>query len=411
MDILKMAKDAKAASLQLLSSSAKERNSAILAIAKNLSKNKEKILAANSQDILAAKEQNISSALIDRLLLDEKRLSSLIHAVESIAAQEEVVFQTLSEDKRKDGLVIQKQSIPLGVIGMIFESRPNVIIDAASLAIKSANAILLKGGKEAQRSNQILVDIVRESIASFIPRESVQLITNKEQVAEMLELRDYIDLIIPRGGEGLIDYVYKNSKIPVIAHFKGLCHIFIDASANLTQALEICLNAKVQRPGVCNAVETLLLHEQIPETFYQDLFQALDAHQVEIRADLTTHKILPKTKLATSADWDTEYLDKILSIRTLKNVDEAIAHIQSHGTHHTEAILSETPHNIEKFLNSIDASCIAVNASTRFNDGGELGLGAEIGISTSKIHAYGPMGAKELCTSRFVIVGKGHTRK
>jgi glutamate-5-semialdehyde dehydrogenase len=411
MDILQMAKNAKAASVKLLSSKAKDRNGAILAIAQNLLDKKAEILAANAKDIDLAKQQKTSAALIDRLLLDEKRLLALIESVKSIAAQDEVVFQTLSETKRKDGLIIQKQSIPLGVIGMIFESRPNVIIDAATLAIKSANAVLLKGGKEAQHSNQILSDIVREAITLFIPRDTVQLITSKEQIADMLELRDYIDLVIPRGGEGLIDYVYKNSKIPVIAHFKGLCHIYIDESANLTQAIEICLNAKVQRPGVCNAMETLLLHEKLPTSFYQKLFQVLNDNHVEIRADEITHKILPETKLASPADWDTEYLDKILSVKTVRNIDEAISHIQKHGTHHTEAILSTTTSNIEKFLNSIDASCITVNASTRFNDGGELGLGAEIGISTSKIHAYGPMGAKELCTARFVIVGEGHIRK
>jgi glutamate-5-semialdehyde dehydrogenase len=411
MNVTKKAEAAKKASLELLSSTKQQRTSALLAIAEGLREERDLILAANKKDMQHADEVALSGALKDRLLLNASRIESMARAVEDISKQPEVAFQTIEETKRSDGLVITKQRIPLGVVGIIFESRPNVVIDCAALCIKSANATLLKGGKEAQHSNQILIDIVRKAITEYLPEDSVQLIDSKEEAQEMLTLKDLIDVIIPRGGENLIDYVMEHSTIPVIAHYKGLCHMYIDSSADLDKTYEVILNAKCQRPGVCNAIETLIIHKDIPAKFLQRLHEGFLKHETEMRVSPSIREYFPTSVAVLPEDWSTEYLDNIISIIQVKDMQEAIAHIQTFGTHHTEAICSETKNNIEVFLNSIDASCIMVNASTRFNDGGELGLGAEIGISTTKLHAYGPMGAKELTTSRFVVIGKGHIRK
>jgi len=358
----------------------------------------------------------MSGAMIDRLKLDDAAISGMIKGVADIRSQEEVVGMIESETKREDGLIIQKQRIPLGVIAMIFESRPNVVIDCSALAIKSGNAMILKGGKEAAHSNQILAEIVREAIKSHIPENTIQLLDSKDRslINDLLKMKDEISVVIPRGGESLIEHVYKNATMPVIAHFKGLCHLYIHSDANLKQAHEIWLNGKVQRPGVCNALETLLVHKSIEDTFLSTLIDELGKEKVEIRADkiiLGKYGDRSFVVAASESDWDTEYLDKILSIKMVDDEDEAINHIQKHGTFHTEAICAKDKAVIEKFKTMIDCSCIAVNASTRFNDGGQLGLGAELGISTTKFHAYGPMGAKEMTTTRFVIQGDGHIRK
>jgi len=297
---------------------------------------------------------------------------------------------------RADGLLVQKQRIPLGVIGMIFESRPNVVVDGAALAIKSGNAIILKGGKEAQYSNRKLFEIIHHSTASVLPEGSISLIETREDVAEILKLDQYIDLMVPRGGSALIQYVKANATMPVVAHDKGLCHLYVHADCEV-DAEAIVLNAKTQRPGVCNALETLILHEKFPHN--EKILNALKAAGVELKHP------------ATDVDFATEWLDKKISIKMVSNHLEAIEHIKKYSSHHTEAILAKDPKVIEDFLNSLDASCIAINASTRFNDGGELGLGAELGISTSKLHAYGPMGASEMTTTRFIVTGNGHVRK
>ncbi len=411
MSILKRAEAAKKSSIELLTSTAEDRRSALIAIAEGIRLQSDVILALNQKDMIAAEKSKLSAALKDRLLLTKERVEKMARSVEEIANQDEVVFQIIEEKKRKDGLIIKKQTIPIGVIGIIFESRPNVVIDCAALCIKSANAALLKGGKEANHTNQILMQIVREAIRSFLPVNTVQLLSNKEEAQEMLTLKGLVDVIIPRGGEGLINYVMDHSKIPVIAHYKGLCHLFIDSSADLDKAYEIIINAKCQRPGVCNAIETLILHKDLTDDFLTKLHNGLSANGVEMRVSPSIRKWFPTSLPVHPDDWSTEYLDKIISIIQVKDVHEAIAHIQTFGTRHTEAICSDHDKNIELFLNSVDASCIAINASTRFNDGGELGLGAEIGISTTKLHAYGPMGARELTTSRFVVVGNGHIRK
>ncbi len=295
---------------------------------------------------------------------------------------------------------------------MIVESRPNVVIDCSALAIKSGNAIILKGGKEASHSNQILAEIVIEAVENILPDFSVQLVTSRDDVRQLLEQVESIDLVIPRGGEGLIKYVVDNSRIPVLAHYKGLCHIYIDKSANLSQAIDIVLNAKVQRPGVCNAVETVLIHEALlagEHQFIQELFSKLEDEGVELRL-CNKCPTTEKSLLATEEDWNTEYLDKILSIKAVEDVQAACEHIKQYGSQHTEAILSSDQQRIHYFQQNVDASSVMINASTRFNDGGEYLLGAELGISTTKLHAYGPMGAREMTINRHLVIGAGHIR-
>lgn len=406
---MKQATKSKQAQSLFKKNSEDDRNQAILAIATAIESKALNIIEANKADLIYAKEQKMTDAVIDRLKLDTDRIKGIIQSVKAVANQAQVVNIKEIFLEREDGLKIFKQSIPLGVIGMIFESRPNVVIDGAVLAIKSGNCIILKGGSDARNSNLILSQIIRDAIKNIIPEDVVQLIDSRDQVSELLEQVDKVDLIIPRGGERLIKYIYENSKVPVIAHFRGLCHLYIDKSANLDQAIDIVLNAKTQRTGVCNAIETLLLHKDLPASFTQKLLTSLEEKETELRvsSDLLTNKY----KLANDVDWNTEYLDNILSIKTVKGCDEAIEHIEKYGSHHTEAILAEDEKTIEQFTSQVDASSIMVNASTRFNDGGEFGLGAEIGISTTKLHAYGPMGAKELTTHRYLVMGSGHIRK
>lgn len=391
MSILDLAKEAKAASLKLQGLSEEMRLTALDSISKALISHKQEILAENQKDLAEAKTNKLSSAMLDRLTLTDKSITDLSKMCLEVAAQKQVVGMIIDSQKRTDGLLIQKQRIPLGVIGMIFESRPNVVVDGAALAIKSGNAIILKGGKEAHHSNRKLYEVIQGAIASVLPAGSVSLIETREDVAELLKLNQFIDLMVPRGGSSLIQHVKEHATMPVVAHDKGLCHIYVHADCAV-DAKNIILNAKVQRPGVCNAVETIVLHEKYPKN--AEIIDALKANGVEIMQD-----------------FDTEWLDKKVSVKYVKDHHEAIAHIQKHGSHHTESVLAQDPKVIEDFLKSLDASCLMVNASTRFNDGGELGLGAELGISTSKLHAYGPMGAAEMTTTRFLVTGEGHVRK
>ena len=407
---MKEAKLACKAKIDFNKVSEEHRTNALKSIASNLKTNIDQIIKANEKDLFNAKELNVSTALLDRLKLDKERIMEMVSGVLSIASQNQVVGEITETQTREDGLIIEKQRIPLGIIGMIFESRPNVVIDCSCLAIKSGNCIILKGGKEANESNRILTEIVRKAIKEFIPEDVVQLIDSREDVASLLQQVGLVDVIIPRGGEKLINYVYENSKVPVIAHFKGLCHIFIDQSANLDNALKIIINAKTQRPGVCNAMETLLLHKELPQSFRDKLLSELIKKGTDIRVcEKTTHNN-SKVNVANDIDWDTEYLANILSIKTVENLEMAITHIQNHGTHHSEAIVSNDQESINQFLSQVDASSIMINASTRFNDGSEYGLGAELGISTTKLHAYGPMGAKEMTTLRYLVKGNGHIR-
>ncbi len=391
MTVTEIAQRAKQTALKLQSLPEDHRVKALHALGHALEKNAAVILEANAKDLAAAKKSKLSAAMLDRLTLTEKSIHGFKTMCDGIASQPRVVGQIIEEVTRPNGLRIQKQRIPIGVIGMIFESRPNVVIDGAALAIKSGNAIILKGGKEAQFSNRALMDVIEESVNKILPEGCVSLIETREDVEELLKLNQYIDLMVPGGGSALIEHVRKNATMPVVAHDKGLCHIYVHKDADVNRVIPIVLNAKVSRPGVCNAVETLLIHKDYADK--EKVIEALKAEGVEIREE-----------------YDTEFLDNIISLKIVADEHEAITHIQKHGSHHTEAILAKDYKVIELFLNSLDASAIVVNASTRFNDGGELGLGAELGISTSKLHAYGPMGAKEMTTTRFLVTGNGQIR-
>lgn len=396
MSILELAKKAKEASLQLQGLSEEMRLTALDAISHIISSHTMEILLANQKDLEEGHANKLSTALLERLTLNEKSIIALSNMCQEVANQKQVVGMITESHTRTDGLLIQKQRIPLGVIGMIFESRPNVVVDGAALAIKSGNAIILKGGKEAQHTNRVLFDLIQKAIHSVLPEGSVGLIETREDVAELLKLSQYIDLMVPRGGSSLIRFVKEHAAMPVVAHDKGLCHLYIHSDCAV-DAKEIVLNAKVQRPSACNALETLILHENYPKN--NEIIAALKAAGVDVKHP------------ATHEDYDTEWLDKKISIKIVKNHLEAIEHIKRYTSHHTEAVLSQDQKVIEDFMNLLDASCIAINASTRFNDGGELGLGAELGISTSKLHAYGPMGAQEMTTTRFIVTGNGHVRE
>lgn len=382
-------------------------------MANHLLNRKDDIIAANEKDLKNASDAGLTSAMMDRLKLDSPRIEAMVSGVRAIAAQKEVVGTFESEFTNKNGLQIKRQRVPLGVILMIFESRPNVVVDCAALAIKSSNAIILKGGKEAKYSNEILHHIIQEAIEKYIPKDAVQVLAsdNREVINELLSLNEYIDVVIPRGGEKLVRFVYDHAKMPVIAHFQGLCHMYLDKAADLDKALKLVLNAKTQRTGVCNAIETLLIHQDLLPRFAKTLTDALQAKGTELRVDEEFEAAVgTKLNRATDEDWATEYLDNILSIKTVHSLDEAISHIDQYGSFHTESIVSEDKEACDKFLSSVDASCVMINASTRFNDGGELGLGAELGISTTKLHAYGPMGAEQMTITRYVVVGDGHVR-
>jgi glutamate-5-semialdehyde dehydrogenase len=410
MNTHELAKQAKIASSQLLELTEEQRNLCLKTIASALITNAEAILKANREDLKEAK--NLSSSMIDRLTLTIDSIQSMAKSCHEIGAQAQVVGIIEESHGRPNGLTIKRQRIPLGVIGMIFESRPNVVIDGIALAIKSGNAIILKGGKEAQHSNLILYTTVVEALKKIYPTESLKLVQTREEINDLLKLDQYIDLMVPRGGSSLIRYVKENAKMPVVAHDKGLCHLYIHSDAlqalSLDQIKKIILNAKIQRPGVCNALETLLIHHDFVHK--KEIIDQLLQENVEIFGCHEATKISDKVKNATDENFHTEYLSKSLSLKIVSSFDSAIKHIQDHTSHHTEAILANDPKIIERFLNLLDSSCLVINASTRFNDGGELGLGAELGISTSKLHAYGPMGAKEMTTTRFIVEGKGQIR-
>lgn len=408
MSVTDIATTAKRATLSLQSLPEEQRLMALESIALALTHNMSAILGENKKDLEEARQNNLSAAMIDRLTLTEKSVQSLSEMCRNVADQEQVVGAIVEEYTRPNGLVIQKQRIPLGVIGMIFESRPNVVVDGAALAIKSGNAIILKGGKEAHHTNRKLYEVISGAIERILPQGSVSLIETREDVSELLKLHAYIDLMVPRGGSALIEFVRKNATMPVVAHDKGLCHIYVHEDAEKEKVIPIVLNAKTQRPGVCNALESLLLHEKYSDI--KNIITSLVDAGVEVRGCLKSQNLHDKVVPASPEDYDTEYLEKKISVKIVSSHEEAISHIQKHSSHHTEAILARDSVVIEMFLNSLDASAIMVNASTRFNDGGELGLGAELGISTSKLHAYGPMGTKEMTTTRFLVKGNGQIR-
>jgi glutamate-5-semialdehyde dehydrogenase len=356
----------------------------------------------------------LSKAMLDRLQLDRKRLDAVAAGVDQVASLPDPVGTIIEERVLENGLRVAKMRAPLGLIGIIYESRPNVTADAASLCLKSGNAVLLRGGKEAFQSNTAIAEIFTRALEEEgLPPESVTLLptTDRQATLVMIGLDGIVDMVIPRGGEGLIRFVAEHARVPVIQHYKGVCHVFVDRSADPDMALQIALNAKVQRPGVCNAMETLLVDEAIAPSFLPKLGTAMSAEGVEIRADERAASCLDGVRRATEEDWDTEYLDLILNVGVVDGIDGALDHVAKHGSNHTEAIVTQDEAHADRWLREVDASLVLVNASTRFNDGFALGLGAEIGISTTKLHAYGPMGLAELCTLKWVGQGEGQVRQ
>ncbi len=372
------------------------------------------VIEANRKDMLAAAEMGLSKAMLDRLQLDRKRLDGVADGLDQVAALPDPVGTLVEERVLDNGLRVGKMRAPLGLIGIIYESRPNVTADAASLCLKSGNAVLLRGGKEAFHSNTAIAQLFNKALASEgLPPEAVTLLptTDRQATLVMIGLDGILDMVIPRGGEGLIRFVAEHARVPVIQHYKGVCHVFVDRSADADMAIEIALNAKVQRPGVCNAMETLLVDAELAPTFLPKLGEAMGAEGVEIHADDRAAAHLSGVKPASEADWDTEYLDLILNVGVVDGIDGALAHVAKHGSNHTEAIVTKDSEHADRWLREVDASLVLVNASTRFNDGFALGLGAEIGISTTKLHAYGPMGLAELCTLKWVGQGEGQIRQ
>ena len=406
-----LAERAKRASGELARLSAPAKNIILKNMAEKLLKRREEILKANEADVKFAKKKALSKALIDRLTLNSSRIENMAKSLRGVASLPDPVGRVVKTTRRPNGLVIKKVRVPIGVIGMIYEARPNVTVEASGLTLKSGNAIILKGGREAQNSNLAVTKILNET--KGLPENAIQVVktTSRKAVKELLRLDDYIDLVIPRGGEGLIRMVRRESIIPVIAHAKGLCHTYVDSDADLGMALKVVYNAKVQRPGVCNATETLLVHRDIAKKFLPRMVKKLEKAGVEIRGDSRTRKILPQTKKANESDWQTEYLDLILSVKIVNSLNEALDHISRYGSNHSEAIITKNKKAQERFLKEVDASAVFVNASTRFNDGGEFGLGAEIGISTQKLHARGPMGLEELTTYKYLVYGDGQVRE
>ncbi len=412
--IINICKRAHEAFYSLSKTSEEKINTALEGLKNLINKNREKIKSVNEIDIKNAKELNLKSSLIDRLLLNDKRIDGIINSIDTVIKLKSPVGEVIEGWRLENGLNIEKVRVPIGTIGIIYESRPNVTIDAAILCLKSLNSAVLRGGKEAINSNKLLSDLIKESLnENGINPNSIGFIdeTDREGVKYMLKLNEYIDVIVPRGGEGLIKFVTENATMPVIKHDKGLCHMYIDEFADLEKALNVSYNAKVQRPGVCNAIETLLVHKNIANAFLPKFKELMDKANVELRGCDKTQTILKDIKEATEEDFKTEYLDLILSIKVVESLDEAIEHINTYGSHHSEAIITENYNNAERFLDEVDASCVYVNASTRFTDGGMFGFGAEIGISTNKLHARGPVGLKELTTYKYKIRGIGQIRE
>jgi glutamate-5-semialdehyde dehydrogenase len=413
-EAFRLAKQAKAAARQLALISSAEKNRALHLMADQLEAQKEYLVAENKKDLEAAAKAGIAESVVDRIALNDSRIRGMGKGLREVAALPDPVREVVKMWRRPNGLQVGKMRIPLGVITIIYEARPNVTADAAGLCLKSGNAVILRGGSEAHFSNQAIGRILREACArTRVPPEAVQMVQTKDHalVPELLQLEGYIDLVIPRGGEELIRAVVAHSKVPVIKHYKGVCHVYVDADAPFEMAERICMNAKMQRPSVCNAMETLLVHETIAPAFLPPLIAKYQAVGVEIRGCEKTRALVSGINKATEADWSTEYLDLILSVRVVKDMDEAIDHIERYGSEHTETIVTTNYQRSRDFIDRVNSSAVMVNASTRFNDGGELGLGAEIGISTSKIHAFGPMGLEELTTTKFVVLGDGQIRE
>jgi len=411
--IEKMGQEARKASKALRTAPREQKDEALRLMADLLNKNRGRILEENAKDVEIARKAKLSPAMIDRLTITDTVLDGMVKGLEEVAALPDPVGEITGMWKRPNGLMVGKMRIPLGVIGFIYESRPNVTVDAASLCLKSGNAVILKGGSEAINSNLVLAAILEAALErSGLPSKAIQVVptTDRDAVRLLIQMENNIDIIIPRGGEGLIRFVAENSRIPVLKHYKGVCHVYVDESADLNMAVEVCFNAKVQRPGVCNAMETMLVHQAVAGEFLPLMRERFQTAGVELRGCQRTLEILPDIAPATENDWYEEYLDLVLAIKVVSNMDEAIAHIDTYGSNHTEAIITNDYRRAQRFLAETDSSLVLVNASTRFNDGGQLGLGAEIGINTSKLHAFGPMGLEELTTTKFIAFGNGQVR-
>lgn len=411
--VLEIAEGAKRAQRLLAKSGGQLRTDALLAIAQALEDNKEKIIKANNEDIKNARENGMSESMIDRLSLTSQRISGMAQGAREVAAMADPIGNVLWGETRPNGLKLEKVSVPLGVVAIIYEARPNVTSDAAALCLKSGNAVILRGGKEAINSNKAVADIMRDAVESKgLPRDSINLIedTSRESANELMRANGYVDVLIPRGGKGLIKSVVANATVPVIETGSGNCHTYVDKDADLNMAAEIVFNAKTSRTSVCNACESLLIHKDVIEKALPMIYDKLKTKDVEIFGDETVCKILPEAKRATDEDWGTEYLDYKISIKTVESVDEAIEHIAKYSTGHSECIVTENYHTAQQFMREVDSSAVYVNASTRFTDGGEFGFGAEIGISTQKLHARGPLGLKNLTSEKYIIYGSGQIR-
>ncbi len=412
--ILMLAQRAKHASTALVSLSTEKKNSVLLRVADLLLKEKVFIQTENEKDIHAAKKKGLSQAMLDRLTVSDDVILSMVSSLHELCALADPVGSIENLTKRPNGLLVGRMRVPLGVIAMIYESRPNVTIDAAALCLKTGNSVILRGGSEAFHSNIALSAIFKKALVSQkVSEDVIQVIPTTDRVAitRLLVLENEIDLVIPRGGEGLIRFVAQNSRIPVLKHYKGVCHLFVDKDADLEKAIPIIVNSKTHRPGVCNALEGLLIHERVAADFLKIIAETMNEKGVELRGCSKSTAISPLIVEAKESDWGTEFLDLILCVKVVVSFDEAKEYILQYGSQHTESIITENYSTAQRFIAEIDASAVMVNASTRFNDGGQLGLGAEIGISTTKLHAYGPMGLEELTTRKFVVYGQGQVRE
>lgn len=413
-DMLQIGSQAQRASRELVLCNSRKKNAILLAMADELEARRVDITAANALDIQAGRDSDLAPAMLDRLLLTPARMDSMIAGLRDVAALKDPVGDKISRWLRPNGLEIVKQRVPIGVIGIIYESRPNVTADTAGLCIKTSNAVILRGGKEAVHTNAIIADtLIAGGVKKGMPEHAVQLIrtTDREAVRELVQLVDFVDLVIPRGGEALIRAVTEQAHVPVIKHYKGVCHTYVDESADLDMALSIAINAKCQRPGVCNSMETLLVHEAVAGDFMPMLAAVSEERGLELRGDAGARAIVPSMGEATEDDWYEEYLSLTLAVRVVDSVQAAIAHINRYGSRHSDAIVASAEAAQKAFTQEVDSSTVYVNASTRFTDGAEFGMGAEIGISTDKLHARGPMGLEELTTYKYVVHGKGQVRE
>ncbi len=411
--IVEMGRKARQASHLMAMANSNQKREALEKMASALELGRSSIAGANRLDVEAAERKGLSGAKIDRLILSEKVLKEMIDGLKEVSMLADPVGEVTRMWTRPNGLQVGRMRIPLGVIGIVYESRPNVTVDAAALCIKAGNAVILRGGSEAFNSNCCLAGILREALSQAgLPEDAIQFVqtTDRQAVLDLLGLEQYVDVMIPRGGEELIRFVTENARMPVLKHYKGVCHVYVDSEAELEMARNICLNAKVQRPGVCNAMETLLVHEAIAAGFLPAMAEGFRSAGVELRGCEKTRALVPGCAPATEEDWYTEYLDLILAVRIVPDMDEAVRHITKYGSQHTEAIVTTNFERAHRFVRQVQSSLVLVNASTRFNDGFQLGLGAEIGISTSRLHAFGPMGLEELTTTKFIAFGNGQLR-